>query len=165
MKRISVGSLEENCLVSTKSIGSRWVFKVKRDSLGNIHCYKARVVATGFAQIEGIHYTETYASTTRFDTIRILLAIAFKRKMTIMQFDIKTAFLPGELTAEVHMDVPEGVTELIDMVYRLKKSLYGLKQTPRCWNQKFHNFLQGFGGRQCHPDRCVYIGDFQEVLS
>lgn len=84
-------------------IGSKWVFKVKRNSNGQIERYKARLCAKGFSQIQGEDYQETFAPTTRFDTVRIALANAVKEKQIISQFDVKTAFLYGNLTEEIYI--------------------------------------------------------------
>lgn len=138
------------------------MFKVKRSSEGEINRYKARLCAKGFAQIKGVDYSETYAPTTRYDTIRILLAIAARQNYNIVQFDIKTAFLYGELNEDIYMKPPPGVTTNSNLVCKLKKSLYGLKQAPRCWNTKFGTFLQTFGFKQCEADKCVYTGEFNE---
>jgi len=115
-----------------RSISSKWVFKVKRYPDGRIQRHKARLVARGFAQIEGVDYSETYAPTTRYDTIRVLLSLSVSRGLKISQFDVKTAFLHGELEEEVYMDLPDGVKESTNRVCKLKKALYGLKQAPRC---------------------------------
>lgn len=78
-----------------------------------------------------------------------------------MQFDTKTAFLHGELNEEIYMDLPEGMMEDRHLVCRLKKSLYGLKQASRCWNQRFNDSLKRLGFQQCQADRCAYVGIFQ----
>lgn len=141
-------------------IGSKWVFKVKRTSSGEVDRYKARLCAQGYSQVEGIDYNETYSPTTRYDTIRTILAIAVKRKYKISQFDIKTAFLHGELSEDIYMKPPPGIVCEPNFVCQLKKALYGLKQAPRCWNVKFKNFLKNFGFKQSEADKCVFIGDF-----
>lgn len=135
---------------------------MKRYPDGRIQRHKARLVARGFAQIEGVDYSETYAPTTRYDTIRVLLSLSVSRGLKISQFDVKTAFLHGELEEEVYMDLPDRVKESTNRVCKLKKALYGLKQAPRCWNRKLNNFLQEFGFRQCQADKCVCNGKFEE---
>lgn len=80
-----------------RCITSKWVFKVKRHPNGQIQRYKARLVARGFDQIEEVDYTETFAPTIRYDTIRVLLALSVSKDLKILQFDVKTAFLQGEL--------------------------------------------------------------------
>lgn len=104
-----------------KTIGSKWVFRLKtapgRDSIR----FKARLCAEGFSQIEGVDYCEIFAPTTRYDTIRILLALSVQRKLKINQFDVKTAFLYGELSEEIYMDPPPGVCFDPGIVCKLKK--------------------------------------------
>lgn len=147
-----------------RCITSKWVFKIKRHPNGQIHRYRARLVARGFDQVAGIDYVETFAPTTRYDTIRVLLALAVSKNLKILQFDIKTAFLHGNLNEEVYMEVPEGVIESRNLVCRLKKALYGLKQASRCWNLKLDHFLQDLGFQQCQADRCVYVGRFENQM-
>lgn len=96
-----------------RCITSKWVFKVKRHPNGQIQRYKARLVAKGFDQIEGVDYTETFAPTTRYDTIQVLLALSVSKDLKILQFDVKTTFLHGELDEEVYMEIPEGVMKWI----------------------------------------------------
>ena len=136
---------------------SKWIFKIKRYPDGNIQRYKARVVARGFSQVEGVDYTQTFAPTARYDTIRVLLALSVKKDLKISQFDIKTAFLHGLLKEEVYMNVPDGVKKSTNMVRKLKRALYGLKQAPRCWYRRFDDFLRNLGFRQCQADKCVYF--------
>lgn len=142
-----------------KAIDAKWVFKLKRSPDGENHRYKARLCAKGFAQKEGIDYTEVFAPTTRFDTIRILLATTAQNNYEIMQFDVKTAFLYGDLQEEIYMRLPQGAATESGEICKLKKSLYGLKQAPRCWNQKFNGFLKNFGFQQCNSDKCIYVGE------
>jgi len=144
-----------------KVVDYKWVFKVKRNCEGNIDRYKARLCAKGFSQRKGIDYHEIYSPTTRYDSIRVLLAIAVKNNLSFQQFDIKTAFLYGDLQENIYMKIPEGLKEVHakhNLACKLNKSLYGLKQAPRCWNQKFHTFLSNFGLKQAESDKCIYNG-------
>ena len=116
-----------------KILDSRWVFKVKMNTDESIASYKARLVIRGFRQQHGIDYEETFSSVCRCESIRVLLCLAASENLHIKQFDVKTAFLHGELKEEIYMHQPEGyVTHGDDYVCLLKKSLYGLKQAPRC---------------------------------
>ena len=145
-----------------KILDSRWVFKIKPNPDGT-NRYKARLVIKGYRQTQGIDYTETFSSVCRYESIRLLLAIAASYYFTIKQFDIKTAFLYGSLQETVYMHQPEGITnEDENLVCLLNKSLYGLKQAPRCWNQTFSSFLEDFNFLPSSSDPSVYIGECDE---
>jgi len=151
----------ENLPEGRKTIESKWVFKKKYVAHTNTHKYKARLCAKGFTQKQRIDYQEVFAPVARYDSIRMMLAIAAQKKMEIGQFDVKTAFLNGDLTEEIYMRVPEGVkTKYKDKVCRLRKSLYGLKQASRSWNCKFDSFLKHFQFVPNKADACVYTGDY-----
>ena len=143
-----------------RAISSKWVFKVQHNKAGQVSRFKARLCARGFSQKEGIDYFETYAPTTRYDSIRVLLSIAAHLGYRLVQFDIKTAFLHGDLEEEIYMIPPDGLGVKSNLVCRLKKSLYGLKQSSRCWNTKFDSFLKDYGFIQSTADKCVYKGLF-----
>lgn len=139
--------------VNKTIVDSRWVFKIKDGKR-----FKARLCAKGFKQIRGIDYDETFAPTTRYDSIRLLLSIAAERKLEIKQFDIKTAFLHGELQEEIYLSPPEGMEVNANEVCKLNKSVYGLKQASRCWNSKFDEFLKSLSLQPSQADPCVYHG-------
>lgn len=145
-------------------IGCKWVYKLKTDSEGNIQRYKARLVAKGFTQREGLDYSETFAPVVRYESIRMLLAIAASEDLEISKFDVKTAFLNGDLEEELYMEPPPGLEQQQErgLVCKLQRSLYGLKQAPRCWNSKFVNFLNQFHFMQIESDKCVFIGNISE---
>jgi len=112
-------------------VTSKWVFKVKRQSDGSIERYKARLVARGFSQKPGIDYDETFAPVAKFQSIRLLPALAAMHDVELHQMDVKTAFLYGSLEELVFTEQPEGFERGKDMVWQLIKALYGLKQSPR----------------------------------
>ncbi|KAK1630548.1 hypothetical protein QYE76_004863, partial [Lolium multiflorum] len=116
-------------------IGTKWIFKNKQDEFGNIVRNKARLVAQGFSQVEGIDFGETYAPVARLESIRILLAYASHHNFKLQQMDVKSAFLNGPLHEEVYVKQPPGFEDLNfpNHVYKLDKALYGLKQAPRAW--------------------------------
>lgn len=148
----------------TNIVTNRWVYKLKRKPSGEIDRYRARLVARGFSQVEGIDYSETYAPVANMPTVRLLLAFAAVKQLKFRQFDIKTAFLYGNLEETVYMDQPEGHQDGTNRVCLLKKSLYGLKQAPRQWNKEFSNFLQGLKLEVSTHDRCVYYRTKPSIL-
>ena len=142
-----------------ETVGCKWVFRVKYDGEGKIHCYKGRLVAQGFTQKYGIDYDEIFSPVARFSTIRTLLAFAVERKMQIHQMDVVSAFLNGELREEIYMQQPPGYIQSgkEELVCKLKKSIYGLKQSPRCWNERFCEHLKSLGFKESGADPCVFI--------
>ncbi|GJT11082.1 retrovirus-related pol polyprotein from transposon TNT 1-94 [Tanacetum coccineum] len=116
-------------------IALKWIYKVKLDEYGDVLKNKARLVAKGYRQEEGLDFEESFAPVARLEAIRIFLANAASKNMTVYQMDVKTAFLNGELKEEVYVSQPEGFVDPDHPhhVYRLKKALYGLKQAPRVW--------------------------------
>nr|GEX83699.1 retrovirus-related Pol polyprotein from transposon TNT 1-94 [Tanacetum cinerariifolium] len=113
----------------------KWIYKVKLDEYGDVLKNKARLVAKGYRQEEGIDFEELFAPVSRIEAIRIFIANAASRNMTIYQMDVKTNFLNGELKEEAYVSQPEGFVDPNHPthVYCLKKALYGLKQAPRAW--------------------------------
>ena len=142
-----------------KAIGSRWVYKVKLNSDGSVERYKARLVAKGFSQKPHLDYTETFAPVAKFASLRTVLAIAAAEDMEIDHMDISTAFLNGDLDEEIYMAQPEGFAApgQEHLVCCLKKSLYGLKQSPRQWYIKLHSTFVKLGFSRCASDHCVWI--------
>ncbi|GJX82480.1 retrovirus-related pol polyprotein from transposon TNT 1-94 [Tanacetum coccineum] len=124
-------------------IALKWIYKVKLDEYGDVLKNKARLVAKGYRQEEGIDFEESFAPVARIEAIRIFIANAASKNMTIYQMDVKTAFLNGELKEEVYVSQPEGFVDPDHPthVYRLKKALYGLKQAPRAWYDTLSRFL------------------------
>jgi hypothetical protein len=117
---------------SAKKIGVKWIYKTKYNEQGKIEKHKARLVAKGYSQQYGIDYNEVFAPVARWDTIRSILAIAAVNNWYVFQLDVKSAFLHGELNEEVYVEQPLGYQrERKELVYRLKMSLYGLRQAPR----------------------------------
>ncbi|GKA19285.1 retrovirus-related pol polyprotein from transposon TNT 1-94 [Tanacetum coccineum] len=121
----------------------KWIYKVKLDEYGDVLKNKARLVAKGFRQEEGLDFEESFAPVARLEAIKISIANAASKNITVYQMDVKTAFLNGELKEEVYVHQPEGFVdpERPHHVYRLKKVLYGLKQAPRAWYDTLSKFL------------------------
>lgn len=116
------------------------MFTIKINKYGEIERFKARLCARGFTQVKDIDYNETFSPTSRYDSIRVLLSIAARDELQIEQFDVKTAFLYGELSEDIYMEVPKGLEVQSSKLCKLIKSIYGLKQSSRCWNEKFSFF-------------------------
>ncbi|GKD42305.1 retrovirus-related pol polyprotein from transposon TNT 1-94 [Tanacetum coccineum] len=126
------------------AIGSKWVFKNKKDEHGTTTKNKARLVAQGYSQEEGIDYDETFAPVARMEAIRIFLAFATYMNFKVYQMDVKSAFLNGKLKEEVYVKQPPGFesSEFPDYVCKLDKALYGLKQAPKAWMTKESQFVK-----------------------
>jgi len=142
-KRNKVWTLVEKPKGCRNVIGTKWIFKNKQDEFGNVVRNKARLVAQGFSQVEGIDFGETYAPVARLESIRILLAYASHHNFKLKQMDVKSVFLNGPLHEEVYVKQPPGFEDLNfpNHVYKLDKALYGLKQAPRAWYEHLKELL------------------------
>ncbi|CAJ2640890.1 unnamed protein product [Trifolium pratense] len=142
-----------------KPVGCKWVYTVKYKADGSIERYKARLVAKGFTQTYGIDYSETFAPVAKMNTVRVILSLAANYNWNLQQFDVKNAFLHGELEEEIYMDVPPGYREDIaaNTVCKLKKALYGLKQSPRAWFGRFTKVMVGLGFKQSQGDHTLFV--------
>lgn len=143
--------------VGARAIPCKWVYRLKTHPDGSIDKYKARLVVKGFSQRQGIDYCETYSPVAKLGTIRTVLSIAAEERMHLTQFDVSTAFLYGSLDEAIFMKQPDGFKDNTGRVCRLKRSLYGLKQSPRCWNKCFGQFLTDLGFVASEADPCLYI--------
>ena len=137
------------------AIKSKWVLKRKRDSKGEISRFKARLVARGFSQKEGIDYKETFAPVVRINSLRLLLGLASSQKMIVHQLDVKTAYLNAILEEEVYMELPEGFGEKGTIV-KLKRAIYGLKQAGNTWYKTFREFLEVNNFKKLKSDSGVF---------
>jgi len=137
-------------------VSTKWIFKIKKNPEGDIQRYKARLVARGFLQRYGVDYLETYAPVASSITIRLLLAAVPIFGWKVRGFDVKTAFLYGDLEEKVYIEQPEGFNVQEGKVLQLNKSLYGLKQAPRQWNIKFTSILAKIGLIQAKEDKCIF---------
>ena len=142
-----------------KAIGSKWIFKQKRDADGNVERYKARLVAQGYNQTYGVDYDETFSPVVRFESIRTIIGMAAKQGLALEQMDVKTAFLNGELQETIYMKQPEGFIEpgKENLVCLLHRSIYGLKQSARCWNFELDKQMKKMGFKQSETDPCIYV--------
>lgn len=140
-------------------IGTKWVFKNKQSEDGVIVRNKARLVAQGFCQKEGIDFEETFAPISRLEAIRILLAYAASKGFKLYQMDVKSAFLNGYIEEEVYVRQPPDFEnpKHPDHVYKLHKALYGLKQAPRAWYARLKSFLPGKGFTMGSVDKTLFL--------
>ncbi|CAL2271615.1 unnamed protein product [Prunus armeniaca] len=130
-----------------KTVGCRWIYTMKMKADGSVEIHKARLMAKGYTQRYGIDYEETFALVAKINTIRVLLSLATNLDWPLHQFDVENAFLHGDLEEEVYMDLPPGCNPASDkknQVCKLRKSLYGLKQSPREWFGRFTKSMKNF---------------------
>jgi len=156
-----------------KALPSHWVYKIKCNRAGNVQQYKARLVCGGNHQIEGIDYQATYAPTARLGHVRLALAIAAKYHLQIHQMDVCTAFLGVDLEEEISMHPPQQYFHLLQngsrlndpwltktsrkMLLRLRKSLYGLKQSSHVWYGTFKEFVISIGFVASRVDAGLFV--------
>ena len=140
------------------AVGYKWVHTKKHHADGTLERYKSRLVARRFTQSYGIDYFETFAPVTKMETVRLLLALAAHFQWVIRQFDVKNAFLHGDLTEEVYMQHPPGYSlGPPSTVCRLRKSLYGLKQSPRMWFGRFCSVMKAEGYVHSNGDSSLFV--------
>lgn len=144
--------------VNKNIVGCKWVYKTKTDAQGHIIRYKARLVAQGYSQEYGVDYEEVFAPVARQTTFRTLLAVAGKQQLVVQHFDVKNAFLNGVLEETIYMAQPKGfeVKGKEDMVCKLSKNIYGLKQAARVWNNKLNDIFVNEQYKQSQVDSCLY---------
>ncbi|KAJ9541174.1 hypothetical protein OSB04_027680 [Centaurea solstitialis] len=147
-------------------IGSKWIFRNKLDEIGTIIRNKARLVAQGYRQEEGIDYDETFAPMARLEAIRLFLAFAAHMNFKVFQMDIKNAFLNGKLNEEVYVAQPPGFVDpkFPDHVYKLNKALYGLKQAPRAWYDTLSTFLLSKGFVRGKIDSTLFLKKYPKHI-
>jgi len=142
-----------------KVVGGRWVYAVKLGP-NNEEQFKARYVAKGYSQVQDIDYHETFSPTARVTSIRMLMQLAAQYDLTVHQMDVKTAYLNAPIDCELYVEQPEGFVTVSEsgekLVLKLKKSLYGLKQSGRNWNSLLHEYLIDEHFEQSLADHCVY---------
>ena len=145
-------------LVSCKPIGLKWVFKVKKDSLGQLTNHKARLIVKGYAQRYGIDFIDVFAPVARMETTRVLLALAAFYGWEVHNLNVKSAFLNGEIVEDIYVKQLEGY-EILGKehhVYKLRKALYGLKQAPRAWYSKLDKSPLELGLIKSNHEPAVY---------
>jgi hypothetical protein len=137
---------------------------IKHGVDGEVERYKARLVTRGYTQTFEVDYNETFAPIAKFVSIRCIIALAAIEDMEIHQMDVKTAFFNDDLEEEIYMEQPEEFTQEGEhLVCKLHKSLYGLKQSPRAWNQKLDAFVKNIEFVRSHADFSMYVAQVGDV--
>lgn len=134
-----------------RAIETRWVFTRKEDGRK-----KARLVAKGF-QLKSNENQNVHSPVAKLSTIRMLLSKAVQENTNIRQLDIPTAFLNGMLESEVYIKIPEGIPHEGSKVFKLRRALYGLQESPKCWNDRFDKFVTSYGFSRSQYDFCLYF--------
>lgn len=148
-----------------KLIGCKWLFKRKSGIAGvEDPRYKGRLVAKGYSQKEGVDFQEIFSPVAKHVSIRFLLSTVVHFDMELQQMDVKTAFLHGYLDEDIYMEQPEGYVDeqFPEKVCLIKRSLYGLRQSPRQWNTRFDEFISSHGYTRSEYDICVYFKEYEE---
>lgn len=142
-----------------KVIGLKWIYKTKFNERGEIDKFKARLVAKGYHQRYGIDFDEVFAPVAKWDTIRLILALAAEKEWRVFQLDVKSAFLHGDLKEDVFVEQPKGfeVEAESNKVYKLKKALYGLKQAPRAWYSRIEGYFAKEGFEKCYCEHTLFV--------
>ena len=138
-------------------VSCRWVFTLKCKADGSIDRHKARLVARGYTQTYGIDYQETFAPVAKLNTIRILISLAINFDWPLQQYDIKNAFLNGDLKEDIYMTIPPGYGDSTTKgkVCKLQEALYGLKQSPRAWFGRFTQTMKTLGYKQYNGEHTL----------
>ncbi|GKC17860.1 ribonuclease H-like domain-containing protein [Tanacetum coccineum] len=138
-----------------------WLFRHKYLADGTLSRYKARLVANGSTQLQGLDVDETFSPVVKPGTIRMVLSLAISQHWSVHQLDVKNAFLHGDLSETVYMHQPPGFRDCVhpDYVCLLQRSLFGLKQAPRAWFQRFASYVTrvGFHHSRCDSSLFIYI--------
>ncbi|GKB60249.1 putative ribonuclease H-like domain-containing protein [Tanacetum coccineum] len=154
-----------NNLVSSifRAIGTKWVYRNKKDKRGIVIRNKARLVAQGYTQEEGINYDEVFAPVARIEAIWLFLAYASFKDFVVYQMDVKSAFLYGKIEEEVYVCQPLGVEdpEFPDRAYMVENALYGLHQAPRAWYETLSTYLLENGFQRGTIDKTLFIKKFK----
>eukprot|EP00253_Pinus_taeda_P001717 PITA_01717 len=140
-----------------KLVRCKWVYITKYGPDGKVDKHKYCLVAKGFSQVEGIDYIETFSPVAKMNYIHLVLSLVASFKWEVHQMDVKSTFLHGDLHEEIYVEQPPGFIQTdSNLICRLKKSLYGVKQAPRAWYAKMDSFLLDAGFCRCHSDNTVY---------
>ena len=153
----------ENCVYKQMArpkdklvVGTKMLYKRKIGQDGKVEKYKCRLVAQGFWQVEGVHYTEKYSPTPATASIRVLLARAAAKDGALRHFHAKQTFFKADIDEEIYVEIPEVFQEFPGAVGRLNETIYGLVQAGRYWNNKFCDDMTAIGFEQAKADPCVF---------
>jgi transposase InsO family protein len=142
-------------------ITGMWIYKIKREADGKVKKLKARIVARGFQQTQGIDYTDIFVPVVRWLTIKLVLVLAAKFRWKLRQMDVITAFFNGVLNEEVYMEIPAGFSGAGDptKVCKINRALYGLRQSPKAWYKHIDTWLTSQGLSRSNFDPNLYFAD------
>ncbi|GKE26016.1 putative ribonuclease H-like domain-containing protein [Tanacetum coccineum] len=142
-----------------RAIGTKWVFRNKKDERGTVIRNKARLVAQGYTQEEGINYDEVFAPVAKIEAISLFLAYASFKDFMVYQMDIKSTFLYGKIEEEVYVCQPLGFEDpdFLDRVYKVEKALYGLHQAPKAWYETLSIYLLDNEFQRGKIDKTLFI--------
>ena len=145
--------------------GANGCFKYKVD--GSIDRYKTRLITKGFTQTYGIDYIRTFSLVAKLNTIRVLLSLVGNLDWPLLQFDVKNAFLLGDLEEKVYMDILPGLISSSGtrVVCKLERALYGLKQSPRVWFERFSLVMRRYGFVQSNRDHTLFLKHRQKKVT
>ena len=136
---------------------NKWIYKIKIRFDGSIEHYKTRLVAKGFTQEYGIDYEETFGPVARISFVHALLAVVAASKWNLFQMDVKNAFFNEDLSEEVYMQLPFGLSVESNKICHFRRALYGLKQAPRVWFAKFSSTLSRLGYMASNYDSTLFL--------
>lgn len=146
-------------------VGTKWIFKNKTDEHGEVVRNKARLVAQGYSQIEGVDFEKTFAPVAKLESIRLFLGMACVMNFKVYQMDVKSAFLNGVLQEEIYVEQPKGFESTHpEYVYRQKKALYGFKQAPRVWYERLTGFLLDAGYVRGSVDKTLFFMEVEKNI-
>jgi len=149
------------------AVGGKWVYAVKHGQDGDVK-FKARFVAKGYSQQANVDYHETFSPTAHITSVRMLQQLSVEHGLTVHQMDVKSAYLNADIDCELYVEQPEGYEVLGDdgqkLYCKLNKSLYGLKQSGRNWNNLLHSHLVDEGFVQSLSDACLYTRNIRDVI-
>ena len=148
--------------VGKKALHNKWVYRIKNEHDGSKR-YKARLVVKGFQQKEGIDYTEIFSPVVKMSTIRLVLGMVVVENLHLELLDVKIALLHCDLEEDLYMIQSKRfiVQGQENLVCKLRKNLYDLKQVPRQWYKKFDSFMHRIGFKRCEANHCCYIKSFE----